>query len=229
MLAIGVAVAGLLLLDVVNTTLIQRIVPDELRGRAMGVLQTSSAILYSVGSLLMPLIADATSVAAVLIGSAVITGLGVAAALLLTERVPEPLPIDPARARLLEHPIFAGLPVPRLEAAVRSLESVMVAAGQEVVRQGDPADRFYVIAEGTQRVTQVPEGGGPATELRTLGPGDVFGEIGILRKSPRTATVTATTDGLLLALDADEFLELVGSGQGLSSRLLDVYRGSLSR
>ena len=43
MLAIGVAVAGLLLLDVVNTTLIQRIVPDELRGRAMGVLQTTSA------------------------------------------------------------------------------------------------------------------------------------------------------------------------------------------
>ena len=87
MLAIGVAVAGLLLLDVVNTTLIQRIVPDELRGRAMGVLQTTSAILYALGSLLMPLIADATSVAAVLIGSAVITGLGVAAALILTERV----------------------------------------------------------------------------------------------------------------------------------------------
>ena len=229
MLAIGVAVAGLLLLDVVNTTLIQRIVPDELRGRAMGVLQTSSAILYSVGSLLMPLIADATSVAAVLIASAVITGLGVAAALLLTERVPEPLPIDPARAHLLEHPIFAGLPVPRLEAAVRALEPVAVAAGEAVVRQGDPADRFYVIAEGTQRVTQEPEGGGPSTELRTLKAGDVFGEIGILRRSPRTATVTAITDGLLLALDAEDFLELVGSGQGLSSRLLDVYRGSLSR
>ena len=71
MLAIGVAVAGLLLLDVVNTTLIQRIVPDELRGRAMGVLQTSSAILYSLGSLMVPVVAAATSVAIVLIGSAV--------------------------------------------------------------------------------------------------------------------------------------------------------------
>ena len=229
MLAIGVAVAGLLLLDVVNTTLIQRIVPDELRGRAMGVMQTTSAILYSLGSLLMPLIAEATSVGAVLIGSAIITGLGVAAALFLSERAADALPIDPARARLLEHPIFAGLPVPRLEAAARALDPAPVTAGQVVIRQGEPADRFYVIAEGSVRVTQVPDAGGVEVELRTLGPGDVFGEIGILRRSPRTATVTATTDGLLLALDAGEFLELVGSGPGLSSRLLDLYRGSLTR
>ena len=229
MLAIGVAVAGLLLLDVVNTTLIQRIVPNELRGRAMGVLQTSSAVLYSLGSLIMPLIAEATSVAAVLIGSAVITGLGVAAALFLTERAADAPQIDPARARLLEHPIFAGLPVPRLEAAARALEPVPITAGQVVIRQGDPADRFYVIADGTVRVTQVPDGGGPEVELRTLGTGDVFGEIGILRGSPRTATVTATSDGTLLSLDAAEFLELVGSGPGLSSRLLDLYRGALTR
>lgn len=229
MLAIGVAVAGLLLLDVVNTTLIQRIVPDELRGRAMGVLQTTSAVLYSLGSLLMPLLAEATSVGAVLVGSAVITGLGVAAALVLTERAADAPPVDPARARLLEHPIFAGLPVPRLEAAARALEPVPVTAGQLVIRQGDPADRFYVIADGTVRVTQLRDGGRAETELRTLGTGDVFGEIGILRRSPRTATVTATTDGVLLALDAPEFLELVGSGSGLSSRLLDLYRGSLAR
>ena len=229
MLAIGVTVGGLLLLDVVNTTLIQRIVPDELRGRAMGVMQTTSAILYSLGSLLMPLIAEATSVGTVLIGSAVLTALGVAAALFLSERAADASPIDPARARLLEHPIFAGLPVPRLEAAARTLDPVPVTAGQVVIRQGEPADRFYVIAEGSVRVTQVPDEGGAETELRTLGPGDVFGEIGILRRSPRTASVTATTDGLLLALDAAEFLELVGSGPGLSSRLLDLYRGSLAR
>src|SRR5688500_6834964 len=84
MLAIGVAVAGLLLLDVVNTTLIQRIVPDELRGRALGVLQTTSAILYSLGSLVMPLIAGAWGVPPVLIGSAVITAAGVVLALALS-------------------------------------------------------------------------------------------------------------------------------------------------
>jgi len=229
MLAIGVAVAGLLLLDVVNTTLIQRIVPDELRGRAMGVLQTTSAVLYSLGSLVMPLIADATSVATVLIGCAVITAVGVAAALLLTERGAQPQPIDPARARLLEHAIFAGLPPSRLEAAARKLVAVPVAAADVVVQQGAPADRFYVVAQGTVRVTQTPDGGGDSIHLRDLVAGDVFGEIGLLRRSPRTATVTALTPGELLALDADAFHDLVGSGPGLSTRLLDLYRGAISR
>jgi len=229
MLAMGVAVAGLLLLDVVNTTLIQRIVPDALRGRAMGVLQTTSAVLYSLGSLAMPIIASVVGVGPVLIGSAVITAVGVAGALLLTEVGAEPEPVDAARARLLEHPIFAGLPASRLEAAARRLVEVPMAAGDVIVRQGDPADRFYVVAEGTVSVAQTPDGRGPQVHLRDLAGGDVFGEIGLLRRSPRTATVTAKTPGTLLALDADAFDDLVGSGPGLSTRLLDLYRGAISR
>ena len=229
MLAIGVAVAGLLLLDVVNTTLIQRIVPDALRGRAMGVLQTTSAVLYALGSLAMPIIADVAGVGPVLIGAAVISAVGVAGALLLTQGRGEPEPVDPGRARLLEHPIFAGLPAARLEAAARQLVEVPMAAGDAIVRQGDAADRFYIVAEGTLSVTQVPDDGGDEVHLRDLGPGDVFGEIGLLRRSARTATVTASAPGLLLALDADAFHDLVGSGPGLSTRLLDLYRGAISR
>lgn len=229
MLAMGVAVAGLLLLDVVNTTLIQRIVPDALRGRAMGVLQTTSAVLYAGGSLAMPIIADVVGVGPVLIGSAVISAVGVAGALLLTQGRGEPERVDPGRARLLDHPIFAGLPAARLEAAARQLVEVPMAVGDAIVRQGDAADRFYVVAEGTVSVTQLPDAGGDEVHLRDLGPGDVFGEIGLLRRSARTATVTARTPGLLLALDADAFHDLVGSGPGLSTRLLDLYRGAISR
>ncbi|HEX5039166.1 MAG TPA: MFS transporter [Candidatus Limnocylindria bacterium] len=225
MIAMGIAVAGLLLLDIVNTTLIQRLVPDELRGRAMGVLQTSSAIMYSFGSLVVPVAASVLGVGVVLTACAVIAVLGVVAAVVLNAGRGEPKPIDPARARLIGHPIFAGLPTVRLETAARLLEPVPMHAGDVVVREGDPADRFYVIAAGSLSVTQGPEG----THLRDLGPGDVFGEIGLLRQSPRTATVTATTDGSLLALEADEFRDLVSAGPGLSTRMLDLYRGALSR
>ncbi|MDQ3689415.1 MAG: MFS transporter [Chloroflexota bacterium] len=229
MLAIGVAVAGLLLLDVVNTTLIQRIVPDELRGRAMGVLQTTSAVLYALGSLVVPLIASVYGVAPVLIGSAVVTALGVAAALALSVEVATGEPLSPSRARLSEHRIFAGLPPARIETAARQLVEVPMTAGSTIVRQGDAAERFYLIGEGSVAVTQVGEAGGPEMHLRDLGPGDVFGEIGLLRRSSRTATVTATSTGLLLALEADEFRDLVSSGPGLSTRLLDLYRGALAR
>jgi MFS family permease len=225
MLALGVAVAGLLLLDVVNTTLIQRLVPDELRGRAMGVLQTTSAILYSFGSLLVPIAADAFDVGPVLVGCAAISSLAVLVALALNAGRGAPQPLDAAQTRLLEHPIFAGLPAPRLEAAARQLEPLPMRAGEVIVREGDPSDRFYLISEGSLRVTQ----GADETHLRDLGPGDVFGEIGLLRKSPRTATVTATSDGQLMALGGEEFLDLVGAGPGLSTRMLDLYRGALSR
>ncbi len=62
--------------------------------------------------------------------------------------------------------------------------------------------------------------------LRTEGPGEVFGEIGLLRGIPRTATVTAATDGALLALDGADFLELVNAGALVRPRLLDLRRGA---
>ena len=228
MIALAVAVAGLLLLDVVNTTLIQRIVPDELRGRAMGVLQATSAVLYSLGSLVMPILAGIYGVGPVLIGSAVITAVGVVIALALSGVDSRPTELDPERMRLMEHPIFSGLPAARLEAAARQLVEVPVAAAASIVRQGELADRFYLIREGNVSVTQTGDGG-DEVHLRDLGPGDVFGEIGLLRGTSRTATVTAITDGSLLALEADAFRDLVSAGPGLSTRLLDLYRGALTR
>ena len=188
MLAMGVAVAGLLLLDVVNTTLIQRIVPDALRGRAMGVLQTTSAVLYALGSLAMPIIAGVTGVGPVLIGSAVITVVGVRL------RCSCPSARRARAARPGARPA-AGAPDLRGTAG-RAPRGGGPAAGRgaggrgdAIVREGDAADRFYVIAEGTMRVTQASDAGGDEVHLRDLGPGDVFGEIGLLRRSARTATV----------------------------------------
>ncbi|MBW3613253.1 MAG: MFS transporter, partial [Chloroflexi bacterium] len=227
MVAIGVAIGGLLLLDVVNTTLIQRLVPDEQRGRAMGLLQTSSAIVYSLGSLLMPIGAAVLGVPFVLTASALIVVVGVGGGLLLSLAAPTPQRPEPGRLALLDRPIFAGLPAGRLEAAARRLVPVPVVTGETVVREGDTADRFYVIDTGTYRVTRSEDG--REVVLRDLASGAVFGEIGLLRRIPRTATVTATSDGVVYALDADAFAELVGSGTGLSTRLLDLYRGALSR
>jgi CRP-like cAMP-binding protein len=124
-------------------------------------------------------------------------------------------------------PLFTGVPELRLATALSSAKPLRVRAGDMVVRQGEPADRFYVILGGEFHVSQ-GETGSAHRHLRTIGRDDVFGEIGLLTGAPRTATVTAATEGRLLALEADDFLELVSAAPDLRPRLLALYRGSPS-
>jgi CRP-like cAMP-binding protein len=107
--------------------------------------------------------------------------------------------------------LFSPLAPPELEALARSLEPVDAAAGEAVVREGDPGDRFYAVADGQLAVTQ--EG----RRLRLLGRGDVFGEIALLHEVPRTATVTPVRDARLYALEQEPFLAAV-TGHPQSSR-----------
>jgi CRP-like cAMP-binding protein len=136
-----------------------------------------------------------------------------------------PPPVDPARERALALPIFAGVPPAALEEAARRMHAVTVAQGESVIRQGDPPDRFYVVVDGRFDVS-ITDDRGVASPVRTLGSDAVFGEIGLLADTPRTATVTAATPGRLLALERDDFLELVGASPGLTPRLLDLHRGA---
>jgi CRP-like cAMP-binding protein len=105
--------------------------------------------------------------------------------------------------RLEAVPMFAPLTPAVLESLARSLITVPVAAGEAVLREGEDSDRFYVIDSGLVEVTQ--EG----TVIRRQGPGDFFGEIGLLRDVPRTATITAVEDCVLVALERDHFLSAV--------------------
>jgi CRP-like cAMP-binding protein len=100
--------------------------------------------------------------------------------------------------------------------------------GEVIIRQGDEADNFYVIVEGTVEVTQTRPDGTGARVLREMGRGQFFGEIGLLSGVPRTATVTAMRDGMLVVLGRDAFLELVSAGSGLTYRLLDLHRGAIT-
>lgn len=120
-------------------------------------------------------------------------------------------PPQPQLTLLRGVPLFAPLPVLTLERLAFALHPVSVAAGEVIVRRGDEGDHFYVIAEGQVEVTATEHATGPTT---TEGPGDFFGEIALLRGVPRTATVTATTDVALLALERGEFIAAVTGHAG---------------
>src|SRR2546430_16755138 len=107
----------------------------------------------------------------------------------------------PAHVDLLrEIPIFRPLPAATVEQLARKLRPVHSAAGEEIVRQGEHGDRFYVVKKGEVAV-RVDDG-----PPHQLGSGAFFGEIALLRDMPRTATVTARTDVDLLTLERDEFI-----------------------
>jgi CRP-like cAMP-binding protein len=103
---------------------------------------------------------------------------------------------------------------------------VPVRAGEVVIREGEPADRFYIIEAGSFVVDQLDPDTGRARRLRVMGPDEVFGELGLMHGAPRSATVTARTDGRLLALDGPDFLTLLNAGPEISTRMLDRYRAS---
>jgi CRP-like cAMP-binding protein len=101
------------------------------------------------------------------------------------------------------HPIFAPLPEPTLEFLAARLVRRRVAAGDTIVRQGEPGDDFFLVSEGRVHVTV------DGAEVSELGPGEGFGEIALLRDVPRTATVAAVEDTTLYALDRAQFLAAV--------------------
>ena len=227
LVAMAIASTGSLLTEVVSTTLFQRIVPDAVRGRALGTIATISTLAYAAGSLVMPVAAGALGMEPVLLTSGVLVVVGAIVSVLLIGRGggggPAP-DLVAAAGRIGELAVFAGVPQARLADAFSRAAAVDVAAGTVVIREGDPADRFYVIVDGTFDVDQATPDGG-SRRLRTMGPDEVFGEIGLLTESPRSATVRAATDGRLLALDAPDFLGLVEAAADVGPRLLALHRG----
>jgi CRP-like cAMP-binding protein len=95
------------------------------------------------------------------------------------------------------------LPAPVLEGLARALVRRVVPGDEVVVREGESGDRFYLVAAGRLAVST----GG--ARVGTLGPGDGFGEIALLRDGLRTATVTTCGPATLYALGRAPFLEAV--------------------
>jgi di/tricarboxylate transporter len=105
--------------------------------------------------------------------------------------------------------LFAGLARVTLAKLAAHLVPVRLASGDEVFRQGEPGDAFYLVARGEFGIYVV--GGADEDEHRVavLGGGDPVGEMALLTNSPRSATIRAETDGELLRLDRARFLSLM--------------------
>jgi MFS family permease len=217
LVAMGVLGVANTVVDVAAYTLLQRAVPEDVLGRAFGVVEGLFLGSIGLGAALAPVLLNAmpTRVALVLVGSllpvlAVVTWSRLAA---IDAEAPTPASL----AVLRGVPFLAVLPGAALERLASLTVDVAFRAGDVIIREGDVGDRFYVVASGVVEINGAQ-----------YGPGESFGEIALLRDVPRTATVTATADGVVVALDREPFVAAV-TGSDDASRAAEAIVGARLR
>ena len=120
--------------------------------------------------------------------------------------------------RLAELPLFSGLEQKALDAVAAAAVETSVEEGRVVVREGDYAEDLTIIDEGTARVEHAGQ------VVAELGPGDVFGEVGLLGKDLRNATVTATSDMRLIRLNSFDVNRLRSGHPELVRRIEELAK-----
>jgi CRP-like cAMP-binding protein len=189
--------------DVAAFTLLQRIVPDDVLTRVLGVLWGLAMGAVALGSIAAPTVVEAIGPRpALVVVGAILPVLTIATWRRLVD-IDRTVAAPDAELALIDSvPMFAPLSIAAKEHMAATLSAVSVAAGDVVIRAGDRGDRFYIVADGELEVLAV---GLHVTAIE----GDYFGEIALLRDVPRTATVRAVTDSQLYALERDDFLAAV--------------------
>ncbi len=195
--------------DVAVFTLLQRMLPDDVLTRALGVVWSLVMGGVALGSIVAPAVVDAFGPQPALVAVGAILPLLI---LLTWKRLRE---IDrtvssasPQLVLIERATLFSPLSMAAKERLAAALVRQSVAAGDVVVRAGDVGDRFYLVASGELEITG--EG-----VLGRVGEGGFFGEIALLRDVPRTATVQALADSDLYVLSRNDFLAAVLAHAGV--------------
>lgn len=226
--------AGTLVVDVLAVTALQRTLAGDVLARVFGAFFTLVLLAISLGALITPQVIAAAG----LNGSLWFAGLLLPAMCLLgwpllrqmdDANAATAAALEPRVAVLGRTGIFAEASRPVLEQLARVAEEVDVPVGTTVIRQGDEADALYVLLDGEMAVRARGESGAEQA-LPSMGPGAYFGEIGLLERIPRTATVTSSAASRVLRIEGQAFLDALNDApasvsllEGASSRLARTH------
>lgn len=216
--------ASTLVVDVLAITALQRSLPHDILARVFGAFDSLCLGVVVLGSLLTPLLIATAGLEA----SVWIIGLGLTGFSLLIWPILRAMDKRALARRAELADVVATLEACDLfeqagDGDLHELASAStrhpVSAGTAVVTQGETADAVYVVVSGALAVSARVESAHPV-DIPPLGPGDYFGEIGLIERVPRTATVTAVQPSELLRVDGQAFLDTL-TRNGPSSTILD--------
>jgi len=210
--------AGLVSCEVVSETALARITPRDALGRVIGIFNAASVAAMVAGAILASVLVASTSlrVSLLVLGGAALLitllgRLGLRGLDALSARRADALA---SRVQVLQAlPVMVGVPRLVLEMIASTAQLCPLPPGVDVVVQGAPAYAFYAIAEG--RVVVHRDG----KAVAHLGPGDSFGERGLLDNAPRNATVTTEIDTTVLRVEGDALLDALEAAPGLRPAL----------
>ncbi|GAA4346558.1 MFS transporter [Angustibacter luteus] len=192
------------LIDLGGFTLLARLAGDDVLARVFGVLESLVALFIGVGAIVTSLLIGLSGVRPALVVVGLLCPLCALVSWPRLRRMDRSIDVrDRDIGTLQSVAMLNALPLPAIERLARGLEPVVVTVGRAVFEQGDIGDRYFVIESGEAEVI------GDGHVVATLGPGEGFGEIALLRRTRRTATVRASTELRLQALGSDHFLSVV--------------------
>lgn len=199
--------AGRTMVDSAYLTMLQRSLPESLHPRVLGLGETVNFLAGGLGALIAaPLIAlTSTSVALMLLGGLTVVVATFAGTELARHRDETAAPAELVEL-LASTPTLAMLPSVELDLLALRVRRRQLDAGETLMVEGDPGETWFVVADGDLDVAVTDR------SVATIGRGDGVGEIALLRSCPRTATVTATTPGVVFELNRSTFLRAVGLG-----------------
>lgn len=127
---------------------------------------------------------------------------------------------------LMDIPLFAGIDRSKLKLLAFTSERVYFDQNQTVFHQGDSGDHAFVIIKGEAEV--VLESDGVAKTVATLSHNEIFGELALLAKMPRTTTIRAKTPLIVLSLSRDVFMRLVEENSAIAIGMMRVLAERLA-
>ena len=192
------------LVDLAAFTLLARLAADEMLARVFGVLESVVALSIGFGGIVASLLVDRAGVRPALVTVGLLCPILAVASWQRLRGMDRSIGVRDRDIDMLHGVAMLNvLPLPAIEQLARGLDPVDVPAGHVVFSQGDVGQSYFVIESGEAEVI------GDGQVVATLDPGVGFGEIALLRRIRRTATVRATSDLRLKALRSDRFLPVV--------------------